>query len=169
MTKWPGSFKKDKFRFGQMATSWVCNSYALHMNKWWERKSSQKVFFFLQQRRRKRLQYRRPSLFADFLSANSLIHIGKIGRKCLFSILFLVFEVQNEGTYLPHITRETFTFFSNVLFVCLFAFLIIFSFSRLSHRKGKIWKSFETSFFFLEQFYNTSKITILRTSKTIKV
>ncbi len=47
------------------------------------------------------LVYRRPSLSADLLSANSHIHIGKNGPKWLFTSqnwTFLRFLVLNEGT-----------------------------------------------------------------------
>ena len=59
-----------------------------------------------------KLRYGRSSLFADLLSANSLIHIGKIGQKCLysnkkwtFSLPDSVFAVQNENAS-TRITRE---------------------------------------------------------------
>ncbi len=49
------------------------------------------------------------SLFEDILSANLLIHIGKIGQKCSFQIKigFLNLQIQNYGTCFPRITRET--------------------------------------------------------------
>ena len=49
-------------------------------------------------------KYRRPSLFADFLSANLFIHNGKIGLKCRLAIqkglLFceFIFVVQNVSS-----------------------------------------------------------------------
>ncbi len=58
-------------------------------------------------------QYRRPSLFADFLSVNSLISFEKWPKMTLFQskMDFLSansrFAVQNDRTYLPLITRET--------------------------------------------------------------
>ena len=56
----------------------------------------------------------RPHFLRDFLSANSLIHIGKIGQKMPifqsnmdFLSMNSVFAVQREETYLQRITRET--------------------------------------------------------------
>ncbi len=67
-----------------------------------------------------KLQYRRLSLFAYFLFANSLIHIGKNDPKLQFSSqkrpFYLRLAVQNDGTYLPRITRETCTLFAGVTF-----------------------------------------------------
>ena len=60
------------------------------------------------------LHYRRPSLFADFLSANSIIPISKFVKKIQFLSQKSSFYRQipeNDGTYLPQITRETCIYF----------------------------------------------------------
>ena len=58
--------------------------------------------------------YRRPLLFADFLSANSLIYISKLikndnflVKNGLFYLQIQDFPVQNDEMYLLRITRET--------------------------------------------------------------
>ena len=53
--------------------------------------------------------YRRPSLFADSLSANLLIHISKLVKNGKYGLLSMNsrFVVQNDGMYLPWIMRET--------------------------------------------------------------
>jgi hypothetical protein len=46
-------------------------------------------------------KYSQPSIFADFLSANSLIHMKNDNSQSVNSRIM----VQNSGTYLPRITR----------------------------------------------------------------
>jgi len=45
-----------------------------------------------------KLKYRQPSLFADFLSANSLIHIDKIGQKWQFWSQKWTFHLQIQDS-----------------------------------------------------------------------
>ena len=84
------------------------------------------------------MTYRWPSLFADFLTVKSLIHISKLVRidnvlvkKWIFYLRNSGFTVQNDGTYVPRITRETCTCFQN--FECIsFVVLLVSS----SHRSS---------------------------------
>ncbi len=75
----------------------------------------------------KNLQCRRPLLFADFLFANSLIHIEKMVQNDNFPVKmdFLSansrFVVRKDRMYLPPKTRETCTSFSKLWYVFHFS------------------------------------------------
>ena len=59
--------------------------------------------------------HRRPLLFAEFLSTNSLIHLLKLIKNDNFLVINGLFSVnsrfadQNDETYLPQIMMETCT------------------------------------------------------------
>jgi hypothetical protein len=104
-----------------------------------------------------RYRYRRPSLIADFLYANSLIHIGKMVQLTIFQskMDFLSgnsrFVVQNDGTYLLIITRETCISFEDYSNLCLFRRNLFHSIATYTEHpslsKLSVWKCSNNSFF----------------------